>query len=609
MRRSKAVSALALLTGAALLLSACGGGGTSGSDQGGQQNADPGKIGGQDELLKRPKVDDIGEISVVVEEGFHNYNNYIGATNNFSSVIALSQVSPSPYIADLSPDGKVVIKVDGDLMESIKVTSTEPQTIEWKVNKAAVWSDGKPIDCDDFHLKWLAGASKATIKGDDGSEAGIFDTSPTGYENIEKLECSDDDKTIKTTFFKDQAFADYRSLFSYIGSDGILPAHILEEKTGVADITKVTPDQNDETVKKVAEFFTKGWLGFDPSVALSGGPYLIESTDLKDQTVLVRNPKWWGEKPAASKVILKTNTDAQSAAQQLQNKEAVVIAPQADPAVAQQLRGDSSFKVFAAGGQTFEHVDFNMSRPLFKQNKELRVAIAQCFDREDLVEKLIKDVDPNAKPLGNFMFMPNEVGYEDHYSDTGKGDVAAAKKTLEDAGWKQGGDGIYTKGEFRASFKLGHKIVQRRADTVRILQDKCRQAGIEIIDDQAADFNDKRLPASEFDAALFAWVGQPVKAGSYGNYAQKEKGGTGNYNLYDSAVVTEKWQAANRMLDFQKRIEAMNEIDKQMRDDMHSVPLFQLADFAASTADISPISYIGVGGGVTWNLYAWQIKK
>ncbi|MEU4800676.1 ABC transporter family substrate-binding protein, partial [Actinosynnema sp. NPDC023587] len=70
MRRSKAVSAFALLTGAALVLSACGGGGAGEGDQGSPQNADPGKIGGQDELFKRPKVDDIGEIAVAIEEGF-----------------------------------------------------------------------------------------------------------------------------------------------------------------------------------------------------------------------------------------------------------------------------------------------------------------------------------------------------------------------------------------------------------------------------------------------------------------------------------------------------------------------------------------------------------
>ncbi|MFT7840731.1 ABC transporter family substrate-binding protein [Saccharothrix sp. BKS2] len=605
MRRSKAVSALALMTSAALVLSACGGGGTSTTEQGGQQDANPGEIGGQDELLKRPKVEDIGEIAVAVEEGFHNYNNNIGATNNFSSTIALSNVQPSPYVTELV-DGKVLIKVDGDLMESVKVTSSSPQTIEWKVRSEAVWSDGQPVDCDDFHLKWLAATSKATITGDSGEPASIFDSSPTGYENIEKLECADNDKTITTTFFADKPFADYRALFSQPGSDSLLPAHILEQKANVPDITKVLPSQNDDTVKSVADFYTKGWLGFDPSVALSAGPYMIESSDLKDQTVLVRNPKWWGNPGGPAKVILKTNTDAQSAAQQLQNKEVQVIAPQADPSVALQLREDSAFKVYAAGGQTYEHVDFNMARPLFKENKDLRTAVAQCFDRQGLIDKLVADVDPNAKPLGSLTFMPNEVGYEDHYGDIGNADVAAAKKTLEDGGWALGPDGIYTKGEFTAKFSIGFKTVQRRADTVRILQDKCRQAGIQIDADQAADFNDKRLPASEFDAALFAWVGQPLKAGAYGNYAQRSKGGSGNYNNYDSAALTEKWAAANGELDYEKRTAMMNDADKIMREDLHSIPLFQLSDFAASNAEIGPISYIGVGGGVTWNVYAWQ---
>ncbi|MEU4765504.1 ABC transporter family substrate-binding protein [Actinosynnema sp. NPDC023794] len=606
MRRSKAVTAFALLTSATLVLSACGGGGTSG-DQGGQQNADPGKIGAQDEVFQRPKVDDIGEIAIAVEEGFDDYQNYIGASNSFANTIALSNVIPSPYFTDFV-DGKLVIKVDGDLMESIKVVSSDPQVIEWKVRKEAVWSDGEQIDCDDFYLKWLAATSKATIKGEDGTEVSIWDATPTGYENIEKIECSDNDKTVKTSFFKDKPYADYRGIFSTPGSDGLLPAHVLEKQTGIADIMKVTPEQNDDQVKKAAEFFTKGWRGYNKDLSLSGSAYMIESTDLKDQTVLVRNPKWWGNPGGPARVILKTNTDSQSATQQLQNKEVAVIAPQADPAVAQQLRGDSAFTVFAAGGQTFEHVDFNMSLPLFKNNKELRLAIGQCFDNQGLVDKLIKDVDPNATPLGSLVMMPNEVGYEDHYSDLGKGDVAAAKKTLEDAGWKQGADGIYAKGEFRASFKLGHKIVQRRADTVRILQDKCKQAGIEIIQDQADDFNSKRLTASEFDAALFAWVGQPLKAGAYGNYASKDAGGSGNYNLYSNKQVDEKWKAANGELDYQKRLTMMNEVDKLMRDDLHSIPLFQLPDFAASDANIGPIAYVGVGGGVTWNLFAWQKK-
>ena len=81
------------------------------------------------------------------------------------------------------------------------------------------------------------------------------------------------------------------------------------------------------------------------------------------------------------------------------------------------------------------HIDFQMSNPLFANNPELRKAIASCVNRQDLVDKLIKSVDSAAVPLGNFIFQPNESGYEDHYAGVGTGDVPAAKALLEGAGW------------------------------------------------------------------------------------------------------------------------------------------------------------------------------
>ena len=65
------------------------------------------------------------------------------------------------------------------------------------------------------------------------------------------------------------------------------------------------------------------------------------------------------------------------------------------------------------------------------------------MNRQDLVDKLIKSVDPNSVALGNFILMPNEAGYADHYGGVGTGDAAAAKGLLEGAGWTLGADGVY----------------------------------------------------------------------------------------------------------------------------------------------------------------------
>lgn len=605
MRRSKLVSAMALLATGALVMSACGSG-DSGGTGGNSQNQKPADIGAADQVFHRPKTDDSGEFTMVREGAFTDYNNNTGAANNFQNTVVLSLMQPAPYIPELVNNSQVVLKLDGDYMESVNVKSKEPLVVEWNIKKEAVWSDGAPVACDDFYLQWLAGASKVTVKGEDGSEASIWDASSTGYEDINKVECSNGDKTVTTTFSK--VFADYRALFG-----PMLPAHILEQQSGVADITKVTTENesanatNAAEVKKAAEFFTKGWVGFKAELALSAGPFKIQSAS-EEEVVMVRNDKWWAEKAGPSKLTIKVNNDAQSAAQQLQNKEVDIIAIQADAAVAQQLRGDSSVATFALAGQTYEHIDFQLNKPLFKEHKELRQAISTCVNRQDLIDKLVKDVDPNAKPQGSFMFMYNEQGYEDHYSDIGNGDAEGAKKILTDAGWTPGSDGIMTKGSERASFKLGHRIVERRAQTVRLIAASCRNAGIEVIDDQAQNFNDERLPAGDFDVALFAWVGTVVKSSAYGNYACKPAG-TANYNGYCNPEMDKKYLEANKELDFDTRIKLLNEVDKIMRDDLHSLPLFVLPDFAASQASVKtysgPVSYLGAIGGATWNAYSW----
>jgi peptide/nickel transport system substrate-binding protein len=604
MRRSKAVSAIALFAAASLVLGACSSGtdGSGGSGANQQQDQKPGEIGGEDQIYKRPQVPDMGEVTTVTEENFHDYNNLIGATNNASNLLANVAVLPSPYIGVVK-DGKFLQMIDGDLMESVKVTSTSPQVVEYKFQKAAIWEDGAPIGCKDIYLQYLVRGKNTGTK---------FDSSTAGYEDIKEVKCSDDLKTATLTF--DKPVADYRGLFSFTNNDALLPAHILEKNAGVPDVTKLTRESPELLADTVVKFYNEGWLGWKKETGISGGPFKIESTDLRDTLVLLRNDKYWGPKTGPAKVTVRTNTNAQSASQQLQNKEVQVIDVQADGPTAIQLKNIPTVKTVAAGGQTYEHIDFNMSKPLFKDNPELRKAIATCIDRQSIIDNLVKDIDPNAKPLGNFVFMPNEAGYEDHYGDIGKGDAAAAKKLLEEKGWTLGGDGVYTKGGTRAQFALGFKTLDRRSKTHQLVAQKCKEAGIQIDAAQSDGFNADQLPASAFDAALFAWVGGLTKSSAFQNYQTKEKGGNANYNLYSNAEVDRIWAEANSNLDFAARTKQLNEVDKLMAADLHSIPLFQLPDFSAQDASIGvmgpdgkvgDLTYLNFEGGPTYNMYAW----
>lgn len=600
MRRSRAASLIAVSATAALLLAACGGG-SAGDEPGSSpstQDFDPGAVGRTDEPYNRPMVTDIGEIAVTVDEGFQDYNNNTGAANSLANVYVLPLLQPSPYFVD----EQLNLRVDKDYMDAITVVSTNPQVVEWKWRQDAVWSDGRPVGCKDMYLLWLA--ANTTVR--DGA-AQIFDSPPTGYDRISRLDCTPDGKTVTATF--STPFADYRGLFSTALQAGsqLVPAHILEQRTGIADITEIDPKVDTPELRKAGQFFTTGWNGFDPAVALSAGPYRIESSTRNDTTVLVRNDRWWGNPGGPAKLTVTAVTDSQANVQKLLNKEAQVIGPQAESAVAEQIRAQGGeFTVFAQGGQTYEHIDFQMTKPLFRDNPELRRAVATCLDRQDIVDKLIRSVDPNAQALGNFLFQPNEAGYTDHYTDLGVGDVAAAKAIMEGGGWTLGPDGVYAKNGVRAGFKLGHKLVDRRNQTVQLAAASCKPAGIEIIDDPAEDFNDRRLPAGDFDAALFAWVGSPIKSSATANYLSRERGGTNNYNNYNNPEVDELLLTSDAELNFAKRTLLLNEADTVMAADLHSIPLFQLTDFAAADRAITPVSYLGFSGGPLWNAFAWQ---
>jgi peptide/nickel transport system substrate-binding protein len=594
----KAAACVALLGTAVLLLAGCGGGGGQrggGDDVGREQNLTPGALGATDQPFSRPKVPDIGEVRVSLDESLQDYNNNTGSANSQANAYFYELWTPSPYFMDAD----FSMKIDKDYMDSVTVKSTNPQVVEYKWRPEAVWSDGAPIGCKDMYLLWLAG--KSTVK-DNGAQ--IFDSAPNGYDKIAKLDCSPDGKTVTATFAT--PYADYRGMWSTAAEAGsqMLPAHVLEQRTGIPDITKVPVDRDTPEVRKAGDFFTHGWNDVNPAVDLSGGPYLVQSSVRNQTAVLVRNPRWWGNPGGPSKITTTAVTDSQAMVQQLLNKEVPIIGPQADSAVAEQVRAAGDFAIFARGGQTYEHLDFNMARPLFRDHPELRHAVAACVNREDIVNKLVRSVDPKARPLGNLLLNPNEAGYQDHYAGVGTGDVNTAKKLMEDAGWRLGPDGVYAKDGQRASFKVGHKLVDRRNQTVQLMAGSCKPAGIEMTDAGSAAFNDQQLPAGDWDTALFAWVGSSVKSAVVPNYTSKAKGGVADYDNYSNPQVDTLLDQAQGQLDNTQRIATFNQVDEIMAKDMHSLPLFQLIDFAASDKAIAPVSYLSTGGPL-WNAFAW----
>jgi peptide/nickel transport system substrate-binding protein len=591
MRRSKAVGGLALCAAAALALSACGGGGAGGGGEGGAIASMATAKGAQGDTYTAPKVQSSGPVTVTTDNPYTTYNNATADGNNSYNTFALTQVLSRPF----KTDGNGKILLNKDVMDSVEVTSTNPMTVTWKIKKGVQWSDGAPWDCKDFYLAWLAQSKKA--KKPDGG-AYFLPASTTGFELIDQAKCQDP-QTFVTTF--SSPYADYKGTFGY--SDDLLPAHIIEQKTGVPDITQVTPTSPPDVLGKVSDFWNTKWNGFDKSIMPGSGQYVIDSWVQNQSVTLVRNPKWAGNPGGPESITLKAIADPSAQAQALQNHESQVLSsPQPDANAAAQLKGMSAQGVHynADAGQSFEHLDMNFKNPLFA-DKAVRTAFAQCVDRNELVDKLVKPVQDNAKPYNSLIFFPKEQAYQDLYSQLMVANADTAKKTLEADGWKLGPDGIYAKDGKPLSFRISHTQIPRRKQTVQLIQSQCKKAGMDVKDDTDPNFLDTRVSQGDYDVALFAWSNTPFKSGSQSIYST---GGGQNWQGLSDPKIDEAFKQAVSQTDETKSVPFYQQADKAVADDVASLPLFQPPDMWAFQG-LDRV-YFQSYYGALWNANEWE---
>ncbi|MET8761123.1 ABC transporter family substrate-binding protein [Lentzea sp. NPDC004782] len=592
MRRTKALPAIALISSAALVLGACGGGGGNSNSDGGD-NSIAGMATARGESADgytAPDTKESEQVVVSTDKPFTSYNNATEDANQSYNTFALVLVQPGAHI--INGNNKVIL--NKDVMESVEVTSKSPQVVTWKLKKGVKWSDGQAWDCDDFYLAWLTQSNQA--KKPDGSKY-FKPASTTGYE-LATGQCKDD-QTFVGTF--SEPYPDYEDMFN----TDVLPAHIVEKATGVADITKITKDSPAADLQKVADFWNEKWNGFSKDLMPGAGPYVMTGFEPNQSVTLERNPQWAGKPGGPKKIILKAIPDPVAQAQALENGEVAVNSmAQPDANAATKLKSLSAQGVtFGSGpGLSFEHLDLQMKNPVLAK-EEIRKAFFMCVKRQDIIDKLITEVQSDAKPLGSLMFFPKDEGYKDNYADKAKGDPAAAKKILGDAGWTQGADGVFAKDGVRASFRISHTDIPRRKQTVELIQGQCKEAGIEVKDDTDANFLDERVSKGDYDVALFAWSSSPFKSPKKSIY---ETGGGQNWSNWSVPKTDEALKKAVTQTSISDSLKYFSEADEAFAGQYLSLPLFQMPNMWAFKG-LDRV-YFQSYFGALWDANEWQTK-
>ena len=475
-RMGKRTSALALSLVAGLALAACSGGGTSDTET--------------SAAAANTKF------TYAYEQEWQAYNTGTTLTNASQNAIPMNRVLLGFW--KFAPDGSLAPEPDFGTYEKV---SDDPLTVKYTFADDAVWSDGNPIDCDDAYLYWMS---------NNGTIPEFKTASTTGVEDIKSLDCKDGDKTFTATY--STPFADWAALFN-----PILPAHIVEQQSGVKDLIAAYDNNDTKGLAKAGDFWTHGWT-FDPgelpdqSLIPSSGPYELSKWVSGNSLTLTANPNWYGDPPASKTVVIRfIAADAQ--AQALQNGEIQAMDPQPNADLSKQLEAIGDSITYKQEDQfTFEHYDFNFDGAF--KDKALREAFALCLPRQTIVDNLIKPDNPSAIVLNSRYYLPFQPQYQGvadaitppEYESQ---DIDKAKQILED------------NNAVGQELRLGYIVPNpRRESEAQLIVDACgpKGAGFDVKDEGDKTFfnADGALVTGNFDVALFAWTGSPLVTGSSG---------------------------------------------------------------------------------------------
>lgn len=284
--------------------------------------------------------------------------------------------------------------------------------------------------------------------------------------------------------------------------------------------------------------------------------------------------------------------------------------PQPQVDLVEQVAKLDGVKTESNAGTVWEHLDFNFKVPPLDKDY-VRKAIAFGIDREAIIERLIKPINPEAAPLNNTIYMNNQAEYEDHYG-TYTFDPAAAEKLLTDNGCTKGDSGIYECDGMPLSFRYATTTGNEARELQQeVVQAQLKEIGIEIKpanEDPDAMFG-KTLPAGKkgaWDIINFAWVGSPDPFGGNTIYICD---GDLNEQSYCNEDVTDLINKTNTLVDPAERAAAYNEADALMAEDLPIFPLYQKPTFFAYKDTIQGVQDNPTQFGPTWNAGDWSLSE
>jgi len=454
-----------------------------------------------------------------------------------------------------------------------RLAKTRPQTVTFKYKASAVWSDGRPVTCEDWKATWRVFVNPQ-----------FNVVSREGWKDVRSVTCAGKSGTIVFA----RPFAAWESLVS----GGVYAAHVIRGK-----------NMNQM---------------FNDSIPVSSGPWRFQSWQKGVQITLVKNPRFRaGPAMRLDRVVFRYILDTNARFQALEAGEGHVMEPQPQLQIADFLN-DNDFRVQRSPEYAYEHIDIQLGprgHPAL-QRPFVRQALITGIDRQQISRALFRTIAPGLPTLESLVFKTFERGYKQNFrkwrfnATRAIGLLRSAGCTGGPATPTDGNDDIYScPGVGRLVFRFftttGNQL---RTLAFEVIEQQLKRIGIGLIPrfQTAGQLFGGTLPSSDWDLMMFTYAGGPdSKITSNTLYSC---GGDQNYGNYCNRKSTAAFNAATRELDPAKRGVLLNRGDVQLAVDIPSIPLFVRPKWVISARGLSGPLLNTTSEGTPWNVGTWQLR-
>ncbi len=476
------------------------------------------------------------------------------------------------------PDGQVLADHD---FGSVSVVGRDPLVLDYQIADNAVYSDGKPVTCDDMVLAWAAQSGRFPA----------FDAaSRAGYLDIDTIDCQPGQKKARVTYFPGRAITDYLQLFT---ATSMMPSHVLGDVLGV-DITRTIQGGDPAAVDRIAQAWNTTWdlkPGIDLKRFPSSGPYKIDSVLPEGAVVLTANDRWWGAKPITKRItVWPRGVDVQD---RINNGTFQVVDVATGSSGTLTTPDGYDRHQLPSGG--IEQLIFAPDGPLAAT--PARRAVALCTPR-DLIAL-------NAEaPISNVRLNPAS---DDAFSaiegvaigaDFGPANPDAARDAL-------GGQPL--------TVRIGYQAPNPRlAATVGAITKSCAAAGITVVDATSDSAGPQALRDGKLDV-LLASTGGATGSGSTGSSALDAytlfAGNGNNLPRYANPQIDGIISALAITSDSKEQARLLADSSPILWGDMPTLPLYRQQRTVLASKKMYAVEGNPTKWGAGWNMDRWVFEK